>query len=130
MDFPDMMRTVGMEVLWDDAGWSESPNIWTPSREGPDFEQTQRYLAKMGMKWALWFCGRPTAGLMNTKVGSWGDFQWRTDGIGNFDLASDQSYRKQIMRFRTDSSAQSHSKPTTGAALMRRERSTFKDMPT
>ena len=68
----DTMRTIGMEVLWDDAGWSESPNIWSPSREGPDYSNTLRFLPKMGMKWALWFCGRPTAGMMDTKVGSWG----------------------------------------------------------
>ena len=97
----DTMRTVGMEVLWDDAGWSENPNIWTPSREGPDFAQTLRFLPKMGMKWALWFVGHPTAGLMDTKVGSWGNFQWRTDGQGNFDFALDRSWREKITRFLT-----------------------------
>ncbi len=95
----DIMRDIGFELLWDDAGWSESPNIWTPTREGPDYAQTLRYLPKYGMKWALWFCGRPSAGLMDTKVGSWGNFQWRTDGIGTFDLSTDSAYRNQIADF-------------------------------
>jgi hypothetical protein len=99
MDGVDTMRRIGFELLWDDAGWSESPNIWTPTREGPDFAQTLRYLDKTGMKWLLWFCGRPSAGIMDTKVGSWGNFQWRTDGVGGFDLPTDQAYRDQIARF-------------------------------
>ena len=99
VDGVDTMRGMGFELLWDDAGWSESPNIWTPTREGPDFAQTLRYLDKTGMKWCLWFCGRPSAGLMDTKVGSWGNFQWRTDGVGGFDVLSDPAYRGQITRF-------------------------------
>jgi len=99
VDFTDMMRGMGWEMLWDDAGWSESPNIWAPSREGPDFAQTLRYLDKTGMKWLLWFCGRPTTGIMENKVGAWGNFQWRTDGVGGFNLPSDAAYRDQIMGF-------------------------------
>ncbi|MCL5096652.1 MAG: hypothetical protein M1608_03800, partial [Candidatus Omnitrophica bacterium] len=95
----DDMRATGMELLWDDAGWSENPNIWTPSREGPDFLNTQRYLAKAGMRWLLWFCGEPTGGLMDTKVGSWGDFQWRTDGQPGFSFEMDASWRHKITRF-------------------------------
>ncbi len=98
-DGVDTMRELGFELLWDDAGWSESPNIWTPTREGPDFAQTLRYLDKAGMKWVLWFCGRPSQGVMDTKIGSWGDFQWRTDGVGGFDLATDRAFRNQIIRF-------------------------------
>ncbi|MDE2126315.1 MAG: hypothetical protein KGJ62_06980 [Armatimonadetes bacterium] len=100
MDFPDMMRTVGMETLWDDAGWSENPDIWSPSREGPDFSLTQRYLRKMGMNWALWFCHLPTPGLMASKVGAWGDFQWRTDGLPAFNLRTDAMFRAWITAFR------------------------------
>ncbi len=99
MEFADLMRSMGWEMLWDDAGWSESPNIWTPSREGPDFSQTLRYLDKTGMKWLLWFCGRPTTGVMDNKVGAWGNFQWRTDGVGGFDLPTDTSFREQITGF-------------------------------
>ena len=36
---------------------------------------------------------------MDTKVGSWGNFQWRTDGVGGFDIPSDSAYRNQITRF-------------------------------
>ena len=99
MEFSDLMRRTGWELMWDDAGWSESPNIWTPSREGPDFAQTLRYLEKAGMKWLVWFCGRPSTGIMDGKVGSWGNFQWRTDGVGSFDLPSDAAYREQITGF-------------------------------
>lgn len=81
MDWSEYLRTAGMEVLWDDAGWAADPDIWRGNREGPDHAETLRYLPKMGMKWTLWFPGDPTAGIMDTKVGSWGDFQWRTDGL-------------------------------------------------
>ena len=101
MNAADDARETGMEIVWDDAGWSESPNIWSPSREGPDFSQTQRYLQKMGIKWTLWFCHLPTAGLMDSKVGAWGDFQWRTDGQGEFDITLDRSWREKVMRFLT-----------------------------
>ena len=95
----DLMRTIGMEILWDDAGWSENPNIWAPSREGPDFSRTLRYLPKLGMKWTLWFCNHPTGELMNGKVGAWGDFQWRTDGQWDFDFALDRAWREKVPRF-------------------------------
>ena len=51
------------------------------------------------MKWCLWFCGRPSAGVMDTKVGAWGNFQWCTDGVGEFDLRSDAAFRSQITQF-------------------------------
>ena len=95
----DLMRTIGMEILWDDAGWSENPNIWAPSREGPDFSRTLRYLPKLGMKWTLWFCNHPTGELMNGKVGAWGDFQWRTDGQWDFDFALDRAWREKVSGF-------------------------------
>ena len=65
----------------------------------PGFRETLHYLDKAGMKWVLWFCGRPSQGVMDTKIGSWGDFQWRTDGVGGFDLATDRAFRNQIIRF-------------------------------
>ena len=101
MDWSDYLRTAGMEVLWDDAGWAANPDIWFGNREGPDFAQTLRFLPKMGMKWCLWFPGDPTSGIMDTKVGSWGDFQWRTDGLplsGSFD----QPFRKEVTDFLKD----------------------------
>jgi hypothetical protein len=98
----DVMREMGYELLWDDAGWSESPNIWSPSREGPDFSQTLRYLDKTGMKWIVWFCGWPKAELMDAKVGAWGNFQWRTDGLGGFTVGSDRAFRRQVEKFLLD----------------------------
>ena len=95
MDWADYLRESGMEVIWDDAGWSANPDIWFGNREGPDYAQTARYLAKGGMKRALWFPGDPTAGIMDTKVGSWGDFQWRTDGLG-FTFDSDPAFRREV----------------------------------
>ena len=87
------MRTAGFEILWDDAGWSMYPGwpvpdnygtVFRPSYEGPDYAETLRYLRKMDMQWIVWIAGRPSLGLLNTKVGSWGDFQWRADGVGLF----------------------------------------------
>lgn len=104
----DLMRTMGMEMLWDDAGWSKYPGwpipdsysvVFSPSYEGPDYAETLRYLRKMDMTWTLWMAGRPSPGLMDTKVGSWGNFQWRTDGVGRVGLAGEQAYRGQIERF-------------------------------
>ena len=105
----DLMRTLGMEQLWDDAGWSKYPGwpvpedggIWAPTFEGPDYAETLRYLNKMGMKWNLWMAGRPTIGLLNSKVGSWGDFQYRADGIGNLSLETDRQLRERIEQFLT-----------------------------
>jgi len=96
MDFADLIRAAGLNMMWDDAGWSENPEIWAPSREGPNFGQTLRYLAKQDIKWLLWFCGHPTAELMDSKAGAWGNFQWRTDGQGNFDYALDRSLRDRV----------------------------------
>ena len=104
----DLMRTMGMEMLWDDAGWSKYPGwpiadsytvVFSPTHEGPDFAETLRYLGKMDMKWLLWMAGRPSAGLLDTKVGSWGDFQWRTDGFGRFAPKGERAVRAQIERF-------------------------------
>jgi hypothetical protein len=100
MGTADLIRSLGFDVLWDDAGWSEGPDVWKGGFEGPDFSQTQRYLAKMGMKWILWFRGRPPAGVLDTKVGAWGNFQWRTDAVGKFDLESDRNWREQLAGFR------------------------------
>ena len=76
----DLMRAVGFEMLWDDAGWSSSPgtpgdkygDVFTSSYEGPDFAQTLRSLAKSDIQWLLWFCGHPSGSLMDTKAGAWG----------------------------------------------------------
>jgi len=104
----DLMRTMGMEMLWDDAGWSKYPGwpiadsyavVFSPTHEGPDFAETLRYLGKMDMTWLLWMAGRPSAGLLDTKAGAWGNFQWRTDGFGRFGLKGERAARDQIEHF-------------------------------
>jgi hypothetical protein len=103
----DVMRGIGFEMLWDDAGWSSFDglppdnygSVFTPTYEGPDFRQTRRYLEKMGMGWLAWFAGRPTPGVMAGKVGAWGDFEWRTDAVEFPDWAADRDLRDKIVRF-------------------------------
>jgi hypothetical protein len=105
----DALRATGYEMLWDDAGWSSYGaaglppdnygSVFVQSYEGPDFSLTQRYLRKMGMRWLLWFSGRPSAGLLAAKIGAWGDFEWRTDAVGFPDMAADHGFRADIKRF-------------------------------
>ena len=110
MTWPDMMREAGVDMLWDDAGWSEAPDpatwpaggygrVFNSTHQGPDFSRTLRYLSKTGTKWVAWFAGNNPRAYMENKVGAWGDFQWRTDGIGGFDLKSDQAWREKITGF-------------------------------
>ena len=109
MNTSDAMRTLGYEMLWDDAGWSSysghglPPNdyasVFQQTYEGPDFSQTQRYLQKTGMRWLLWFQGRPPAGVLDSKIGTWGDFEWRTDAVEFPNLAADKSFRTEVRRF-------------------------------
>jgi hypothetical protein len=105
----DAMRTMGYEVLWDDAGWSPYPGDGLPpdgyaacfqqTYEGPDFAQTQQYLHKTGMNWLLWFVGFPSAGVLDSKIGAWGDFEWRTDALHFPNMAAEKSYRTDVERF-------------------------------
>lgn len=103
----DAMRVMGHEMLWDDAGWSSYPglppdgygSVFTQTYEGPDFAETQRYLQKMGMHWLLWFAGRPRAGLLDGKIGAWGDFEWRTDSVSFPDMNANRSFHADVKRF-------------------------------
>ena len=109
MHTSDAMRTMGYEMLWDDAGWSsysgdglppnEYGSVFHQTYEGPDFAQTQRYLQKTGMHWLLWFQGRPPAGVLDSKIGAWGDFEWRTDAVDFPNMAADKSFRTEVKRF-------------------------------
>ena len=108
MEGADHCRTVGIDMLWDDAGWAKYPGLPVPDNygsvfhheyEGPDFSQTQHYLKKMNTKWLLWFAGRPSPGVMDAKIASWGDFQWRTDGVGEFNPANEKKFRESIKYF-------------------------------
>jgi len=104
----DQCRAVGFEMLWDDAGWAKYPkpsvpdayaNVFAPSYEGPDFSQKKRYLGKMGLHSIFWFMGRPSPGIMDAKINSWGDFQWRTDSVGAFKPDSEKVFRDNIRSF-------------------------------
>jgi hypothetical protein len=109
MNTSDAMRTMGYEMLWDDAGWSSHPgdglppdgygSVFSQTYEGPDFSQTQRYLQKTGMRWLAWFQGRPAAGVLDSKIGAWGDFEWRTDSVGFPNMDADKSFRAEVKRF-------------------------------
>lgn len=103
----DLMRSMGFEMLWDDAGWSvpkDMPqdnymSVFTDAYEGPDFRQTFRYLEKMDMRWLAWFARRPSSGVMTGKVGAWGNFEWRTDDVHFPDWAADRDMREKIRQF-------------------------------
>jgi len=105
----DVYRMLGYEMLWDDAGWSSFPgpdmppnnygSVFKQTYEGPDFAQTQRYLQKSGMRWLLWFSGRPSAGVLDSKIGAWGDFEWRTDAVDFPNMTADHGFREEVKRF-------------------------------
>lgn len=103
----EVMRTMGFEMLWDDAGWSSHSgmppdnygSVFAPTYEGPDFNQTRHFLNKMGMGWLAWFAGRPSPGIMSSKVGAWGDFEWRSDAVGFPNWKADRDWREKILRF-------------------------------
>lgn len=106
----DLMRAAGFTLLWDDAGWSKYPGwpvpdnygaVFNPSHEGPDYAQTLDYLEKMDIKWLGWFGGHPRLGIMKSKAGAWGDYQYRSDGVGTFNLPSDQKFRREVENFLT-----------------------------
>ncbi|MCL5098609.1 MAG: hypothetical protein M1608_13985, partial [Candidatus Omnitrophica bacterium] len=97
----DYFRTVGMELLWEDAGWSATQHWWDANLEGPDFGRTQRFLPKNDMKLIVWIPGHQDPGLLDNKVGAWGDFQRRTDGMG-FNAQIDPIFRRNTIRFLTD----------------------------
>ena len=49
--YVDLLRETGGDILWDDAGWYDKWGSWN----GPEWRLTTEYLAKHGMKWALWY---------------------------------------------------------------------------
>jgi hypothetical protein len=51
LGYVDLLRETGGDILWDDAGWYDKWGSWN----GPEWRLTTEYLAKHGMKWALWF---------------------------------------------------------------------------
>ncbi len=104
----DIMSEVGIEMLWDDAGWAKYPGwpvpdsystVFEPSSEGPDYAETLKYIGKMDMKWVIWLAHRPTQGLMDSKIGAWGNFQWRTDSFGKFNIKDHLMFCARIEHF-------------------------------
>ena len=95
---------IGNDVDWDDAGWSAFPgwpddnyeSVFKNNYEGPDHRLSTRFYKKNGIKRLLWFAGKPSLGLLNTKHGAWGEFEWRTDGLSNESLRDEQTFKKTI----------------------------------
>ena len=87
-----LLMKSGIDINWDDAGWSSFPgwptddymSVFQNTYEGPDHRLSTRYLNKTGLKRLIWFARRPSLGILGTKEGAWGEFEWRTDGIGAF----------------------------------------------
>lgn len=81
-------RDTGYDMLWDDAGWTTveptpgtvTPDFWKP-RDAPDFSSLLRVLEKHNMNWTLWIAGNADMGQLSNYVGSWGNFEWRTDSV-------------------------------------------------
>jgi hypothetical protein len=100
-------QEAGFVILWDDAGWSVYPG-WPPDSygsvfrniyEGPDFRQSQRFFTKCGIRWCLWFAGKPTLGLLASKEGAWGSFEWRTDAVDVLDIREERELKGRIKSF-------------------------------
>ena len=53
----------------------------------------------MDMKWVIWLAHRPTQGLMDSKIGAWGNFQWRTDSFGKFNIKDHLMFCARIEHF-------------------------------
>ena len=107
--FGDEMRAkAGIDIGWDDAGWSSFPgwpdddymSVFQNTYEGPDHRLSTRALTKSGMKRLLWFAKQPSLGILGTKEGAWGEFEWRTDGIGGFpDLHSHWRFVNRVKNY-------------------------------
>lgn len=103
----EALREAGYDIVWDDAGWSAYPgwpednygSVFKNNYEGPDHRLSHRYYKKCGLKWLLWFAGKPSLGLLDTKQGAWGVYEYRTDGLSNGDLYDEQNFKKRVKTF-------------------------------
>ena len=94
----------GFEMIWDDAGWSALPffpgdaygSVFQNNYEGPDFRPSQKYFKKAGLKWLLWFAGKPSIGIMENKDAAWGSFEWRTDDIVFRNSKEESKFKKEL----------------------------------
>ena len=112
MDLKDVsaFQRVGYEVIWGDAGWSSYPgyppdgygSVFSNTYEGPDYRISGRYFERAGLKRLLWFAGQPSLGLLRSKEGAWGDFEWRTDGLGLNSFEEEQRFKKRVRDYLTE----------------------------
>ena len=94
---------MGYEMLWDDAGWTTdqptpgtlNPNFWKP-RDGPDFSSLLQVVEKHGMDWNLWIAGDTDIGQLSNYVGSWGNFEWRTDSVSFPSFAIERRWKEMV----------------------------------
>src|SRR4029077_5212328 len=49
--YTELLRETGGDILWDDAGWDDKWGRWN----APDWRVATQFLAKHGIKWALWY---------------------------------------------------------------------------
>ena len=97
----------GIDIGWDDAGWSSFPgwpedsymSVFKNTYEGPDHRLSTRYYEKLGMKRLIWFAGKPSTDILETKEGAWGEFEWRTDEVYNTDFKSEAAFKKLVKNY-------------------------------
>ncbi|MBO7393726.1 MAG: hypothetical protein J6U98_05950, partial [Abditibacteriota bacterium] len=116
MNWTDVDRELGYVVCWEDAGWSASKFWANANFEGPDFGETVRYLNKNDMKLCVWAMGHHHYGLFAAKQAAWGDFQWRSDGIG-FDENMDGVFRNRVETFLNENPRSSFHTCSSGATF-------------
>ena len=101
------LASAGIDMSWDDAGWSSFPgwpddeymSVFKNTYEGPDHRLSTRYFDKLGMKRLIWFAGKPSLGLLGTKEGAWGEFEWRTDEVYNKNLREEAAFKKRVRSY-------------------------------
>ena len=101
------LSAAGIDIGWDDAGWSSFPGwpddsymtVFKNTYEGPDHRLSTRYYEKLGMKRLIWFAGKPSTHILETKEGAWGEFEWRTDEVYNTDFKSESAFKKLVKSY-------------------------------
>lgn len=103
----NLCQESGYEIVWDDAGWSALPfypddayaSVFQNNYEGPDHRPSQKYFRKAGLKWLLWFAGKPSIGIMENKEAAWGSFEWRTDDIVFRSRSDEQGFKAELAAY-------------------------------
>jgi hypothetical protein len=100
-------QAFGYDIFWDDAGWSAYPG-WPPDNysavfhnnyDGPDFRLSQRFFKKCGLHWLIWFAGKPSIGLLESKEAAWGSYEWRTDAFDVRDINEEREIKHRIRTY-------------------------------